>query len=154
MEMLLVMAIIAILAAMLLPVLNQGPARARRVECVNNLKETGLAFHMFMHDHDSRFPMQVPVNEGGSLEFVKAGYQVRGDFYFSYRHFQPLSNVLVTPKHLVCPSDTARSQAASFSELRNETLSYFVGVNARFLGDLLTLPDFHLAGRILTHNLP
>jgi len=107
-ELLVVIAIIAILAALLLPVLQQGKIRARRIQCVNNLQETGLAFHLFANDHGGKFPMQVSTNDGGSLEFVTAGYKIHGPFYFAYKHFSPLASELVTPKPLVCPADLER----------------------------------------------
>src|SRR5436305_9431787 len=64
-ELLTVMAIIAILASLLLPALSQGKARAQRIQCTNNLRQIGLAFHMFAHDHNNAFPMAVPVQLGG-----------------------------------------------------------------------------------------
>jgi prepilin-type processing-associated H-X9-DG protein len=131
-ELLVVIAIIGILAALLLPVLNEGKRRAVRIQCENNLKEIGLAFHGFMHDHNSRFPMAVPTSEGGSLEFVQNGYRVNGDFYFSFRHFQSLSNELSTPKILACPADLARLPAERFVDFDNSHLSYFVGVSADY----------------------
>jgi len=48
-----------------------------------------------------------------------------------YPHFLPLSNMLVTPRLLHCPTDT-RLPARNFSELRDDNLSYFVAVNAEF----------------------
>jgi prepilin-type N-terminal cleavage/methylation domain-containing protein len=128
-ELLVVIAIIAILAALLLPVLSQGSAKAKRVTCLNNLREAGLAFHMFAHDHNGKFPMAVAAAEGGSLDFIRNAYRINGEFYFMFRHFQTLSNELVTPKLLACPSDT-RSPAISFALLQNSNLSYFVGANA------------------------
>lgn len=55
-ELLVVTAIIAILAAMLLPALSQARERARSVVCMNNLKQVGIAFEMYKNDFDSRCP--------------------------------------------------------------------------------------------------
>jgi len=128
-ELLCVMAIIGVLAALLLPVLSQGKARAQRIQCVSNLRQAGLAFHSFAHDHNGRFPMQISTNAGGSMELVQAAYQLSGEFYFAFRHFQALSSELVTPRVVICPADS-RLPAASFASFRNDNLSYFVGANA------------------------
>ncbi|MGA2871902.1 MAG: hypothetical protein ABSF34_22415, partial [Verrucomicrobiota bacterium] len=69
-----VIAIIGILAALLMPALEQGQARATRMVCVNNLKEIGLASHLFANDHGGKFSMQVSIDDGGSLEYVAAGH--------------------------------------------------------------------------------
>ena len=75
-ELLCVIAIISILFALMLPVFDQGKARAKRIACINNLRQTGIAFQSFLHDHGDRFPMAVPMVEGGSYEFVRNGYAV------------------------------------------------------------------------------
>ena len=128
-ELLVVIAIIGILAALLLPVLSQAKARARRIECVSGLKEIGLASHIFANDHGGRFTMQVSTNDGGSLEFVNAAYQVvNQDCYFSFQLFTPLAGALATPKLLVCPSDMQRWEATNFYQFNNRNLSYVVGL--------------------------
>jgi len=129
-ELLVVIAIIVILAAMLLPVLNRGKMRAKQIQCVNNLREMGLAFNSFAHDHESRFPMQISTNAGGAMEFVQRGYLTSGEFYFTFQVFQTISNELVTAKHLACAGDT-RIETNTFANVHNENLSYFVGVNAQ-----------------------
>jgi len=139
-ELLLVVAVIAILAALLLPTLAKAKAKAKRTQCLNNLKQVGLAFHSFVHDHADRFPMQVSTNSGGSLEFVQAGNALSGGFYFAFRHLQALSNDLGEPKLLVCAADT-RMAAENFSALKNENVSYFVGITADY-----GKPDSILAG--------
>ena len=146
-ELLAVMAIVALLAAMLLPALGQAKARARRIQCIDHLRQTGIGFASFAHEHNGRFPMAVPGSAGGSLEFAQSGYLLQGDFYFSFRHFQAASNDLVTPRLLVCPADT-RLPASSFATLDNANLSYFIGVNAE-----LAHPTSMLAGdRNLTND--
>src|SRR4051794_19265640 len=110
-ELLMVIAIIAILAALLLPVISKAKLRARQAQCVSQLKQIGVAFHAYAHDHNSRFPMQVRTNDGGTLEFVPQGLRA------VYRHFQALSNDLNDPKILACPSDRGRMQAEYFYQL-------------------------------------
>src|ERR1700722_10318576 len=53
-ELLVVIAIIAILAAILLPVLSAAQERGRRIYCLNNLKELGLAWVMYASDNSDK----------------------------------------------------------------------------------------------------
>lgn len=130
-ELLTVIAIIGILAALLMPALEQSKARARRIECVSNLRETGLASHLFENDHGGKLPTQVSTNDNGSLEFVTAGYEIYNrSFYFSYQHFRPLAGALVTPKLLACPSDLTRWPATNFVQFNNQNVSYEIGLVA------------------------
>jgi len=55
-ELLVVMAIISILAAMLLPALTKAREQARSVSCRSNLKQLGLSFGMYQTDWNEFFP--------------------------------------------------------------------------------------------------
>jgi prepilin-type N-terminal cleavage/methylation domain-containing protein/prepilin-type processing-associated H-X9-DG protein len=55
-ELLIVLAVIAVLAGLLLPVLSTAKAQAHRTACMNNLKQLQLAWLMYPDDHDDRLP--------------------------------------------------------------------------------------------------
>ncbi len=121
MALLVIIAVLAILAALLLPALAAARKKSKRINCVNNLKQDAIAFRIWEGDHNDKFPMAVPVEMGGTKEFVTGAD--------TFRHFQVMSNELSTPKILVCPADI-RTPAANFVWLKNQNVSYFVGLDA------------------------
>ena len=56
-ELLVVIGIIAILASLLLPVLSKAKGKTKRIVCVNNLRQIGVAARVFANDHGERLPL-------------------------------------------------------------------------------------------------
>lgn len=137
-ELLLVLFIVFILAAMILPAISSPRSRAPSIACVSQLKHINYAFRIFSYDNQNRFPMSIPEADGGTLEY-------KDNPMATYRHFQVMSNELSVPKVLICPSDKKRVEGLNFNEafepdptqrpatgdrVGNKLISYAVGVNA------------------------
>jgi prepilin-type N-terminal cleavage/methylation domain-containing protein len=119
-ELLVVIAIIAILAGLLLPALAHAKAKAKRTECVSNLKQIVIGFRLWSNDYEEKFPWAVGVTNGGA-----AG---SGDWTDNYR---TCSNEFNTPKFLVCPSDQKKVSATTWNGLDgNRHISFFAGTTA------------------------
>lgn len=66
-ELLVVVAVIAILAALLLPTLSGAKKRAQTTLCVSNLRQLTVAFHNYVDDHNDKIMENHPVVAAGSI---------------------------------------------------------------------------------------
>lgn len=93
-ELLVVLAIIALLAALLLPAVARAREKGRSAACLSNLRQIGVALQLYVQDNDNRMPVMrdrpvgaPPTNSPPSPDIV-------------------LSNHLGNVRILKCPSDT------------------------------------------------
>jgi prepilin-type N-terminal cleavage/methylation domain-containing protein len=119
-ELLVVIAIIAILAGLLLPALARAKAKAKRIACLNDLKQVSLAFRIWENDNGDKYPWNIPLTKGGSL-----GSPDWTD------NFRVCSNELGAQRILVCPVDLKKKVATNWVFMSGDAnVSYFLGTNS------------------------
>jgi prepilin-type processing-associated H-X9-DG protein len=122
-----VLLLLFFMAALLLPLLAR-PRGGGRISCVNHLRQIGIAYRIWEGDNGGKYPMDVSVTNGGTIELFKNGSSFQS---FAFLNYLPMANQLSTPKILHCPADTNGFAATDFSSgFNNQNVSYFVGLNA------------------------
>ncbi len=99
-ELLVVIAILGVIAALLAPVLGKAREAARRATCANNLRQHGIAWHMYLDDNNETFPLQgSPVNGDTDMYFFggkKGAWRALGTHGAKYRILNPYCGVDVS----------------------------------------------------------
>ena len=135
-EGLVVIAIILVLIALAIPALDRS-GKSTVAACMSNQKQIVLGQVIWSSDHNNSYSWRVAAAKGGTLDYAANGVAAK--------HFQVLSNYNLKPKHLVCPTDRTRVEAASFAALDNSNLSYFVNLDAtNNSGQVILNGDRHL----------
>jgi prepilin-type processing-associated H-X9-DG protein len=122
-ELMAIVAALLIVAAVFLPALAKPKCGgSQRINCVNNLRQVGFSFRLWAGDNNGKYPAQVLVTNGGTLELTSAGAVSP--------NFVVMSNELGSAKIVACRADASVLFAANFAELTDTNVSYFVALSA------------------------
>ncbi len=118
-ELLVVIAIIAVLIALLLPAVQAAREAARRAQCVNNLKQIGLAMHNY-HDRTNSLPPGMYGCCNGTWQIFSLSGLEQQALYNAYNfntgRYSDASNLTVSATRLnvlSCPSDQTNAPLTS-----------------------------------------
>lgn len=121
-ELLIVIAIIAILAGMLLPALNVAREKARAVSCAgSNLRQLGYLLNLYSDDY---YDYTVPVDRAGSAEPPLWGGRLSQLGYFMQTDAAPGDSKPYYPAIMNCPSQKPIANAGTIYP-KTDTLVYY-----------------------------
>jgi len=135
-ELLVVIAIIAILAALLLPSLGKAKARARRVQCFNNVRQLAVTMELYAGDHRDALPPNgfgLPSTLDGQRLWVVGYEHIQPAFYTNLDYlvnpaYAAFGDYLRTPAVYKCPEDrsTVSLGGETLPKVRSYALNGFI----------------------------
>jgi len=109
-ELLVVIVIIGLLAAFLIPAMGSARESARRAQCANNLRQHGIAWYLYLDDHNDCFPVwDSPPGDLKCNTFTFGGKGANDNETRSRplnRYLEISSGISPSIKVFQCPDDT------------------------------------------------
>ncbi|MBI2949709.1 MAG: prepilin-type N-terminal cleavage/methylation domain-containing protein [Verrucomicrobia bacterium] len=131
-ELLVAVAILAILAGLLLPALSKAKSKAQALQCLNHLKQLGLSWTLYTQDHDDLVPPNSVENSSPGKSWVQGWLNFKDDHpdntntaHLAASHLWPYHQSL---KIWRCPADRsfARYQGATYPRIRSYSMNPFL----------------------------
>jgi prepilin-type N-terminal cleavage/methylation domain-containing protein/prepilin-type processing-associated H-X9-DG protein len=113
-EILIVVAIIILLAALLFPAFSRARENARRAGCMSNLKQIGLGIAQYTQDYDERLPQPWTYVRFDGTKWVKNPSTASDGKYGSWRVF--IKPYVKSTAIFQCPSNPKRNASAGDGE--------------------------------------
>ena len=130
-ELLMVIAIIAILAALLLPVLARGKEKAQRVHCLNNEKQLDVGWQMYADEDNGILASNDWDFRSGSVAESPPGSWVVGNASLDTNQTDITSGTIYSYIKAIpcyrCPADQSLVLGTTILTLRSYSLSCFMG---------------------------
>jgi type II secretory pathway pseudopilin PulG len=121
-----VIAIIAILAALLMPALATAQSKGKRTACLSNLKQSALSFQMYSADNDGKLAQNYPLAESRGNCWVLGDMKVSGDAtnmaIIRQGKLFPYANQVTLYR---CPADPSR--AGDSPRVRSYSMNGWIG---------------------------